>query len=107
MTTHQVFVRGELARKHTLLQVIGRDPLAIKAVLHGYERVLDPAVDLYVAVKKEGGAIEGKLLTGITDREMLAIDEFEGVSENLYERALVEVAVEGGKTLAFLHVRRL
>ena len=107
MTTQQVFVHGELARTGTLLQILGREPLALRAVLRGYERVLDPEIDYYTAVRKEGGMIEGRLLTGITDKELLALDEFEGVSEGLYDRAIVEVEVEGGKASAYLYVRHL
>jgi gamma-glutamylcyclotransferase (GGCT)/AIG2-like uncharacterized protein YtfP len=107
VTVHQVFVYGELAKKSTLLQVLGREPLAIRAVLRGYERLLDPDVDYYVAVKKEGGAVEGRLLTGVTEKELLALDEFEGIAESLYDRAMVEVEVEGGKALAHVYVRQL
>jgi gamma-glutamylcyclotransferase (GGCT)/AIG2-like uncharacterized protein YtfP len=107
VTAHQVFVHEEISKKSTLLQVLGREPLAVKAVLQGYERVLDPEIDYYVAAKKEGGRIEGKLLTGMTDRELLALDEFEGVSAKLYEKAMVEVEVEGGRALAYIYVRRL
>lgn len=107
MTTHQVYVYGELARRSTLLQVIGREPIGVKATLRGYELALDPDIDYYVAVRKEGGSIEGKLLTGITDAEMRALDEFEGASENLFERVIVEVDVEGGKTRAYLYVKHL
>ncbi len=107
MTVHQVFVHGELAKKSTLMQVLGREPLAVKAVLRGYERALDPEIDYYVAAKKEGGMIEGRLLTGIADRELLALDEFEGVSAKLYEKTMVEVEVVGGKALAYIYVRQL
>jgi len=107
VTVHQVFVHGELAKRSTLMQVLGREPLAVKAVLRGYERVLDPEIDYYVAAKKDGGAIEGRLLTGVADSELLALDEFEGVSAKLYEKTMVEVEVEGGKALAYIHVRRL
>jgi len=107
MTVHQVFVYGELAKRSTLLQVLGRDPLAVTAVLRGYQRELDEEIDYYVAAKKEGGAIEGKLLTGMTDRELLALDGFEGASAKLYEKTIVEVEVEGGKTTAYIYVRQL
>lgn len=107
MTVHQVFVYGELAKKGTLKQVLGREPLTVKAILRGYERVLDPEIDYYVATKKEGGLIEGLLVTDVTDREMLTLDEFEGVSDRLYEKELVEVEVEGGKARAYLFVRQL
>lgn len=106
MTVHQVFVHGELSRRGTLLQVLGREPLAVKATLRGYERVLDEEIDNFVAAKKDGGMIEGRLLTGITDREMLALDEFEGVVAKLYEKTMVEVEVGNGKTLAYFYVKQ-
>lgn len=89
------------------MQVLGREPMAIKGVLRGYERVLDPEIDYYVAAMKEGSVIEGRLLTGLTNRELLALDEFEGVTAKLYEKTMVEVDLDGGKALAYIYVRRL
>jgi gamma-glutamylcyclotransferase (GGCT)/AIG2-like uncharacterized protein YtfP len=43
----------------------------------------------------------------MTDRELLALDEFEGVSAKLYEKTMVEVEVAGGKALAYIYVRQL
>ncbi len=107
MTVHQVFVYGELTKKGRLLHLFGRDPLAFDATLRGYERTLNPETGRVIAVEKEGAWINGRLLTGISDRELLILDEYKGITENMYEKVLVEVEMQGGRATAYLYVKKL
>ncbi len=101
----RLFVYGELQKRSSLLELIGRVPPIRPALLRGFKKKLDEDTGYYVAVRDPQGVVEGSLLDGLRREELRALDEYEGLSDGLYVRDMVEVEVEGKTSKAYLYRR--
>jgi len=100
----RLFVYGELLKKSSLIELIGRIPEMKPATLKGYKRIFDPKIGYYVAVKDENSKIEGKIIEGLEERELRGLDEYEEIG-GLYDRKMEKVDVEGKEVMAFVYTR--
>lgn len=92
-------------KKSAILELIGRIPTTRPAILEGYEKEFDTRNGFYATKKRSDSAIEGILLQGLTDDEIMGLDRYEGLGKGLYIRKEDEVKTEGGKVIAFFYAR--
>src|SRR4030067_8226 len=74
---HDVFAYGQFLKEPVLKRMLGRGPKKVPAKLRGYRKFLDDILGFYNLVVEEEGIVEGQLLLGITDDELLELDKFE------------------------------
>src|SRR2546422_7264148 len=91
--TNDVFAYGEFLKDPVLRRTLGRVPHTTPAKLRGYRKFLDDLLGFYNLVHEEEGVVEGQLLLGISDDELLLLDKFE--SEK-YHRRVVTVETAAG-----------
>lgn len=96
-----LFVYGELCRAEVLLDVLGRIPPAVPALLLDHRRRRNPDTGYYEAYPSVDGYVAGLLLQEITDGELTRLDDFEHVDDGLYRRAAgcVRIMGEGHREL--------
>jgi gamma-glutamylcyclotransferase (GGCT)/AIG2-like uncharacterized protein YtfP len=94
-----VFVYGSLMFPAVYEGVTGVARPMIDALLHSYRRygIQNPQGSSYPGiVPEEGSVVRGKVIRGITEQELSALDSFEDVEHGLYRRQEVEVFVQSG-----------
>src|SRR3972149_3079893 len=74
---HDVFAYGQFLKEPVLKRMLGRVPKKVPARLRGYRKFLDDILGFYNLVVEEEGIVEGALLLGLTDDELLELDKFE------------------------------
>ena len=75
---HTLFAYGTLMREEVLETVIGRRLQGERAVLSGYRRLCVKGQCYPVLVPSADDTVEGLLYRGITEREIVLLDAFEG-----------------------------
>lgn len=96
---HHVFVYGSLMFAPVYEGVTGADPEFSDAKLPGFSRfaIHDAERTLYPAmVPDPAGVVVGKLVSGVSDEELAALDRFEEVAAGLYSRRAVTVQGPSG-----------
>ncbi|WPT14320.1 AIG2-like protein C [Picochlorum sp. SENEW3] len=87
---NQVFVYGTLQYPSILTALINRVPTMHKAVVHGYKRYGLTDYVFPAVVEDASASVDGLLLTGLSEQEMVILDEYEG---DEYRKEEVEVNV--------------
>ena len=87
---NQVFVYGTLQYPSILTALINRVPTMHKAVVHGYRRYGLTDFVFPAVVEEASASVDGLLLTGLSEEEMVILDEYEG---DEYRKEEVEVKV--------------
>eukprot|EP00271_Cylindrocystis_brebissonii_P008364 TRINITY_DN2255_c0_g1_i2.p1 TRINITY_DN2255_c0_g1~~TRINITY_DN2255_c0_g1_i2.p1 ORF type:complete len:152 (-),score=27.86 TRINITY_DN2255_c0_g1_i2:857-1312(-) len=84
------FVYGSLLAEEVLVKLLGRVPSFSPATVKDYHRYSQKNVTYPAVLPCPGDQVNGKVLFGLTDREMAIFDEFEA---DEYVRTLVSVAL--------------
>ncbi|XP_008798165.1 AIG2-like protein D [Phoenix dactylifera] len=87
---HSVFVYGSLLADEVVQVLLKRVPSSSPAVLHHHHRFSIKGRVYPAILPVENKKVAGKVLLGITDRELDVLDTFEDVE---YERRAVEVSL--------------
>lgn len=101
----RLFVYGELRKKISLLELIGRVPPSEPAALRGYRSELDERVGHPVAIPDPDGVVDGLLLKGLTRVELRSLDEYEDLSAGLQRGDPVSVELADRTSLAYVYAR--
>ncbi len=102
MTVSRLFVYGTLQDEDQVRRLIGRPLPWQPAVLTGYRRSVDPSIGYPVVHAAPGSRVDGKLLEGIDDRVLEALDAYEG---DQYRRIIAQVQTSGGGAVdAYVYV---
>ena len=97
---HEVFAYGEFEKEPVLRRLLGRMPKVLPAKLRGRRKFRDDLLGYYNLVVDEDGIVEGHLLLGITDDELIVLDRFEA---ELYRREAVTVETRTGPHEAWVY----
>ena len=97
---HEVFAYVEFEKEPVLRRLLGRVPRQIPAKLRGHRKFHDDLLGYYNLVVDEDGIVEGRLLLGITDDELIALDRFESAR---YRRDVVTVETRTGPHEAWVY----
>lgn len=102
-----LFAYGSLKDPKILRRLIDRIPAMRNALLRGYSLRRPPVKrwrKYWMATPKRGAIIRGRLLSGLTKREIARIHEWEETPENIWARKYVAVLAEGRprRVLAYL-----
>ncbi len=98
----RLFAYGTLQDEEQVRRLIGRPLPWRPAVLTGYRRFVDPSIGYPVVQAAPGSRVDGKLLEGIDDRVLEALDAYEG---DQYRRIIVWVHTSGGEAVeAYVYV---
>ena len=68
------------------------------ARVNDYRQFFDEASGFPMAIHEKGSYIDGALLTGIGNRDLSTLDNYEGTHKGLYKRIPVQVLPAGSKT---------
>ena len=95
--TVRVFAYGTLRDPNLLAVVLGHVFSGVRrpAVIHGFRRAHVEGFDFPVIVREEGGRIDGILLEGLTEEDLVNLDAYEDVAAGLYDRVEGDVTVDG------------
>ncbi|KAJ6800239.1 putative protein AIG2 [Iris pallida] len=85
---HSVFVYGSLMADDVVQVLLKRVPTSSPAILNAYHRFSIKGRVYPAILPAENKKVTGKVLQGITDSELVVLDEFEDVE---YKRSTVEV----------------
>ncbi len=88
MSEHTLFVYGSLLSPEVLELVIGRVAEAETAVLKGYACYYVEGATFPAIIQEAGARTNGKLLSGLSDGEIAALDRYE---DTFYQRLSVKV----------------
>jgi putative endonuclease len=108
-----LFAYGTLKYLAKQKELLGRTVSAVDAILRGYARVLKPAEffgyadekdKYYVAVKRRGSIVRGRLLMGLSDEDLAKTDEWEDTPNKVYARKIVAVDTPYYKKKVFAYV---
>ncbi len=91
-----LFVYGALLRPAERMRLLGRQIAARPAMLRGYARL---HARHYFVVPREGAETPGEIVSGLSEREMRILDDYEDVPR-LYTRDRIEVVDQDGTTLS-------
>ena len=97
---HEVFAYGEFEKEPVLRRLLGRLPRSLPAKLRGHRKFHDDLLGYYNLVVDENAIVDGHLLLGITDDELIALDRFEAA---LYRRQAVTVETRTGPHEAWVY----
>jgi gamma-glutamylcyclotransferase (GGCT)/AIG2-like uncharacterized protein YtfP len=86
-----LFVYGTLADPRLIRKLTGREFPMAPAILRGYVKVFEAATGYFVVRPSEGGAVRGRLISGLDAEAIGRLDRYEG---RLYRRITVEVTDE-------------
>ncbi|HUL62055.1 MAG TPA: gamma-glutamylcyclotransferase family protein [Methanocella sp.] len=95
---YNVFVYGSLRDADTLYRLLRRNPPTRPARVNDYRKFVDDASGYPMAIHEKGSFVDGTLLTGIGNRDLSALDNYEGTHKGLYKRITVQVLPAGSKT---------
>jgi gamma-glutamylcyclotransferase (GGCT)/AIG2-like uncharacterized protein YtfP len=95
---YNVFVYGTLRDQDLLYRLLRRNPPMKPARVNDYEKFNDEASGFPMAIHQKGSFIDGALLTGIGNRDLSTLDNYEGTHKGLYKRIKVQVLTAGHKT---------
>ena len=95
---YNVFVYGTLRDQDLLFRLLRRNPPMKPARVNDYMKFNDEASGFPMAIHQKGSFIDGALLTGIGNRDMSTLDNYEGTHKGLYKRITVQVLPAGSKT---------
>jgi gamma-glutamylcyclotransferase (GGCT)/AIG2-like uncharacterized protein YtfP len=95
---YNVFVYGTLRDQDLLYRLLRRNPPMKPARVNDYMKFNDEASGFPMAIHQNGSFIDGALLTGIGNRDMSTLDNYEGTHKGLYKRIKVQVLPSGSKT---------
>ncbi|KAJ1277856.1 hypothetical protein BS78_04G035300 [Paspalum vaginatum] len=102
---HSVFIYGTLMAEEVVRVLLGRAPPSSPAVLPDHRRFSLRGRVYPAILPVRGHAVNGKVLRGLTDRELHVLDMFE---DEEYVKTTVEVSLPvsdaSGKSLAFAYV---
>lgn len=102
MSLSRVFVYGTLLDEDRVRRIVGRRLPTRPAVLEGYCRTLDPSIGYPVVHPLAGASVEGKLLEGVDEAALRALDAYEGED---YRRVVVRVQTGDGRSVdAYVYV---
>lgn len=101
MTVFRLFVYGTLQDEDLVHRLLGRHLPWRPAVLEGYCRTLDPRIGYPVVHPLAGSTVDGRLLEGVDERDLAALDAYEGAR---YHRVVVQVETSGGRSAAQMYV---
>lgn len=102
MTLSRLFVYGTLQDNARVQDLVGRKLPSRPAVLEGYCRTLDPTIGYPVVHPLGGASVDGKLLEGVDDDVLAALDVYEGPA---YRRVIVQVQTSDGRSVdAYVYV---
>lgn len=87
---HKVFVYGSLQAEEVVKVLLKRIPQTLSATLDNYQRFSIKERVYPAILPVEDKKVTGKVLSGITDPELLVLDAFEDVE---YERRTVDVTL--------------
>jgi gamma-glutamylcyclotransferase (GGCT)/AIG2-like uncharacterized protein YtfP len=96
----RVFVYGTLLFQ-TRVHVAPRSVVLCEAMLQDWERISRDG--LPTIVPHEGSSVMGQVIE-VTDRDLAALDMYEGVASGLYSRRSVVVETESGEMSALVYV---
>lgn len=96
MTVARLFVYGTLQDDSLVERLTGRRLPSRPAMLPGYRRIVDPSIGYPVVREAAGARVDGKLLDGLADRDLKALDAYEG---HQYHRIVVRVRASGGQAI--------
>jgi len=100
---HDVFAYGQFLKEPVLKRMLGRVPKKVPARLRGYRKFLDDILGFYNLVVEEEGIVEGQLLLGLTDDDLLELDKFESAK---YHRIAVTVETAAGPSEGWAYIGR-
>jgi gamma-glutamylcyclotransferase (GGCT)/AIG2-like uncharacterized protein YtfP len=95
---YNVFVYGTLRDQDTLHRLFRKVPPMKPARVNDYRKFYDEASGYQMAVHEKGSFVEGSVLQGVGNRDLSAIDNYEGVPKGLYKRITVQVLIQGART---------
>ena len=95
---YNVFVYGTLRDQDLLYRLLRRNPPMKPARVNDYMKFNDEASGFPMAIHQKGSFIDGALLTGIGNRDMSTLDNYEGTHKGLYKRIKVQVVPIDSKT---------
>ena len=102
MTLSRLFVYGTLVDDARVQDLVGRPLPWRPAVLEGYCRTLDPSIGYPVVHPLGGASVDGKLLEGVGEHDLAALDAYEGPE---YRRVIVQVETSDGRAVqAYMYV---
>jgi gamma-glutamylcyclotransferase (GGCT)/AIG2-like uncharacterized protein YtfP len=98
-----LFTYGTLQNAEVLAQVVGRSWPSSPALLDGYARYRVNDKPYPAIVEQPGAQVQGSLYSGVTQRELERLDDYEG---ELYERCSLRVWVGTQAMDAFTYLLR-
>ena len=102
MTVSRLFVYGTLQDDDRVHSIVGRRIPWRPAVLEGYRGTLDASLGHPVVHPLTGSTVDGKLLEGVDDQSLTALDAYEGPE---YRRMIVQVQTNGGRPVdAYIYI---
>ncbi|PWZ24745.1 AIG2-like protein D [Zea mays] len=102
---HSVFVYGTLMEEEVVRVLLGRAPPSSSPALLPDHRRFSLRGRVYPAIlPARGHAVSGKVIQGLTDRELHVFDMFE---DEEYVKTTVEVSLTVSPLQPYLHHRRL
>ncbi len=96
-----LFAYGTLMFPEVQRAVIGREPPMKEAILRGYKRLRVKGQNYPGIIESANSVVRGRLLQGLTEEELLRIDEYEGEE---YERTTAIIQTAKGPVDAFVYV---
>lgn len=102
-----VFVYGSLMFPSVYEGVTGHDRQMMDAILFDHRRyaVCDPNGSSYPGMIPETGhSVTGKLLSDISEAELAALDRFEEIDRQLYNRVSVVISTDPGPIRALAYM---
>ncbi|MFN8524071.1 MAG: gamma-glutamylcyclotransferase family protein [Chloroflexota bacterium] len=90
---HRLFVYGTLMDPSVRRAVLGerRDLEVVRAMLPDHRRFRVTGFDYPYVAPELGSIVEGMVLLGLADEDLVVLDDYEDVAEGLYERRMVTV----------------
>lgn len=101
LTLNDLFVYGTLLSDAIVEKIIGRVPEAVTAVLPGFACYYVKGATFPGIIREVGGQVRGKILTGLTQREIGRLDDYE---DDFYIRMEVGLSVDGEETSAQAYI---
>jgi gamma-glutamylcyclotransferase (GGCT)/AIG2-like uncharacterized protein YtfP len=89
--TLPLFAYGTLAHGELASNLLGRSVRGVPARLPDFEVLELESFRYPLAFYAPGETVEGRLYRDLTDDDYARLDEYEGVSQDLYQRTEVEV----------------